>query len=62
MEAEGPGLDTGEDDWCAWEDDGGGTKKSDSGFILKEDPTGFAEGQDTGIREKDELLFGGMSR
>lgn len=29
---------------------------------MKEDSTGFAEGLDKSIGEKDEFLFGGMSR
>lgn len=44
---------------CDREDvDGGDKKRSDSGFILKEEPAGFAEGSDEGRREKDEFLFG----
>ena len=35
---------------------------SDSRFILKDDPAGFAEGSDTGGRERETLLCAGMSR
>lgn len=56
-------MDNKEDDWRDRKDvDCSARKWSDSGFILKEDSTGFAEGLDKSIGEKDEFLFGGMSR
>ena len=47
---------------CDREDvDGGAKKWSDSGFVLKEDAAGFAEGLDAGGKERDEFLFGAQA-
>lgn len=39
--------------WLVWCSSGGGEKRSDSGYILKMELMGFADGRDVGWRERE---------